>query len=58
MLFIRNSVTSENAWIKTADEPMPSWRPISNDVDQESHVECMESFNTTTVSEPAVKLMN
>lgn len=49
MLFIGASPIGENMWVPTDDEPMPNRGPTSNDVDQESHMEFIESFNTTTI---------
>lgn len=51
MQFIGNSANRENVWLPTGDEAMPSGGPTSNEVDQESHSEFMESFNTTIVSD-------
>lgn len=51
MLLIGKSATGENAWIPTDDEPMLRGHEDGN-VDYESTTKFMESFSTTTVSDP------
>lgn len=50
-MFIGNNATGENEWLPTSDEPMASGGPTGDDVDHESHMELMESFNTNLVSD-------
>lgn len=54
MLFIGNSATTENAWTPTSDKPIPSRDSVGkdSDVDHRNQTAMMESFNTTTLSEP------
>lgn len=52
-LFIDNSATKENAWAPTGDNPIPYEGPMPDDLDQDTHTEFMESFNTSVLSDAA-----
>lgn len=49
-LFIGNKATSENAWVPTDDEPVPSKRPVQDHIEHDDQLEFMESIDTTILS--------